>query len=312
MQVLKTKNAAYLFDPQNDDLVLKERGKFSSVYVGTRIDDKTRVVIKKLALIDDFETSIRFQKESLTGINSSYVPATLDAWKDETGYYLVKEFVDGFTLRYLLKQEIKNRQQFFTKVVINVCEALKEFHEQNIFHCDLRPDNIIVAGSHLPKIVFAEPQIKLLDFGLAKTPDTFIEGQRTPFALIYSPPEQLLNYGRLIGPQTDIYSLGITLYECITGDYAFKHINPEMLMQMQLNLPIKEDERLSKNIFSVLRKATAKATFRLPPAQLNEEEIIQTTKAGIDLRYASVDLFRDDLENCLKEPEKKKKSIFNW
>lgn len=312
MQVLKTKIATYLFDPDNSSLVIKERGKFSSVYVATRFEDKQKVVIKKLNANNDIQSSILFQKESITGIDSENVPALLDAWKDESGYYIIKEFIDGVTLRALSRQNIKSREQFFIRVIMEVCNALKEFHNKNIFHCDIRPDNIMVVNSQRGSINFINPVIKILDFGLAKTPYTFIENQQAPFALIYSPPEQLLNLGNLINAQSDIYSLGITLYECITGDYAYKHLNPEMIMQMQLNLPIKENGNISTPVFEVIKKATAKNIFRLPPSQLSEEEILQTIQSGMQSRYGSLDDFCDALESALAAFKEKKKSIFSW
>ncbi|MBK7855160.1 MAG: serine/threonine protein kinase [Bacteroidetes bacterium] len=312
MQVLKTKIATYLFDPGNSSLVLKERGKFSSVYIATRFEDKQKVVIKKLSADDDMRSSIRFQKECITGIDNENVPSLLDAWKDETGYYIIKEFIDGVTLRALSRQHVKNREQFFIRGIIEVCNALREFHYNNIFHCDLRPDNVMVVNSQRGNINFINPEIKILDFGLAKTPDTYIENQQSPFALIYSPPEQLLNYGKLINAQSDIYSLAVTLYECIVGDYAYKHINPEMIMQMQLNLPLKENGNISPAAFEVIKKATAKNVFRLPPSQLSEEEIIQTLQSGMQSRYATIDDFKVALESTLLSPKEKKKSIFSW
>ena len=180
MQVLKTKIATYLFDPDNSSLVLKERGKFSSVYIATRFEDKQKVVIKKLNADDAIQSSMRFQKESITGIDNENVPALLDAWKDESGYYIIKEFIDGLTLRALSRKHFKNREQFFIRVIIEVCNALKEFHNNNIFHCDIRPDNIMVTNSLRGGINFTNPEIKLLDFGLAKTPDTYIENQASP------------------------------------------------------------------------------------------------------------------------------------
>lgn len=312
MQVLKTKIATYLFDKDNSSLVLKTRGKFSSVYIATRFEDKQKVVIKQLNADDTIQSSIRFQKESITGIGSENVPAILDAWKDENGYYIIKEFIDGNTLKTLSRQHIKNRELFFIKVFIKVCDVLKDFHEKNIFHCDLRPDNIMVTNSLRGGINFTNPEIKLLDFGLAKTPDTYIENQASPFALIYSPPEQLLNYNNIVNAQSDIYSLGITLYECLTGDYAYKHINPEMIMQMQLNLPLKENGNISAGVFEVIKKATAKTTFRLPPSKLSEEEIIQTIHSGMQNRFNNVNDLKAELLSALNPVEKKKKSIFKW
>ncbi|QQR94459.1 MAG: hypothetical protein IPJ93_11550 [Bacteroidota bacterium] len=93
--VLKTNQAAYLLDPDNDSLVLKRKGKWSSVYLGYRVEDKLPVVIKKLHNPNEMQTQLRFQREALMGFNFDGVQHTLDAWKDESGYYIIKEFIDG-------------------------------------------------------------------------------------------------------------------------------------------------------------------------------------------------------------------------
>jgi serine/threonine-protein kinase len=309
-QLLRTNIDTYLFDANNKDLVLKENGNFSSVYLGKRVSDSSVVVIKKLSNPQDYQTGLRFQKEALTGISHPNIPSTLDAWKDESGYYIIKEFIDGITLKELSRTEILLHQKFFLKCGIKILEILSSFHEKKIINCDLRPDNIIVANSLRGKTDFQNPEVYILDFGQSKSPDTFMETHRVPFALIYSPPEQLLNFGKLVDATADIYSLAITLYECITGEYAFKHLNPEMLMHIQLNIPLQESREINSSLLEILRKASFKQTFNLPPAQMSIEEIEKLLQESISQRYQSANEFKIAIEDFLSKPVSSSKKNF--
>lgn len=309
-QILKTANDIYVFDPGNSNLVLKSGGKFSSVFLGTRMSDKSTVVIKKLNNPHLYETSLRFQKEAVPGLNDGNVPSTLDAWKDESGYFIIKEFINGITLKALSRSVITGRQKFFCLCGIKILEVLESFHARGIIHCDLRPDNIMVANSLRGKPDWNNPHIYLLDFGQSIEAGSIMPNQRLPFALIYSPPEQVLNYTSLINATTDIYSLAVTLYECVTGDYPFKNLNPEMIMHLQLNTSLELHEALGNDMLEVLRKASFKSKFNLPPAQLDEIEIKKLLQEGINGRYQSANEFKNRLTEIMPFlNEKPKKNL---
>ena len=178
--VLKTNSSAYIFEPENPELVLKANGKFSSVYLATRVADKTPVVIKKLNNPNDLRTSIRFQKESVMGLGNAGVAQTLDAHKDETGYYIIKEFIDGKSLRQLYRSNVPNAELFFVKCAIAALEILKQFHDKKIFHCDIRPDNIMVVNNKRGNPDFITPDVRLIDFGLAKNADENLSPDPSP------------------------------------------------------------------------------------------------------------------------------------
>ncbi len=309
--LLKTNSSAYVFDPDNANLVLKPNGKFSSVYLGTKADDKTVVVIKKLKNPNDYRTSIRFQKESVTGFGYMGIAKTIDAHKDESGYYIIKEFIDGQTLRQLYRSNIPQSEMFFTKCIIAVLEILKQFHEKGIYHCDIRPDNIMVVNNKRGHPDYTTPDIRLIDFGLSKHADENFAGEHVPFSLIYSPPEQLLNYPELVDARCDLYSAGVTLYECLAQAPPFFNPHPEMVMHLQLNTSLVNDEGIDEKLFKVLQKATAKSKFKLPPAQLNRDEIIAAIKQGIESRYNSCNEMINELTTILPNLHSKKKTLFS-
>ena len=306
--VLKTKLSAYVFDPENTELVLKASGKFSSVYLGTRVEDKQAVVIKKLNDPDDYKTSVRFEKEAVMGMGFNGIAKTLDAHKDETGYYIVKEFIDGHSLRKIYRIGVPNAEVFFTKCMIAVLEVLKQFHNKSIFHCDLRPDNILVLNNKRRNPDLITPDIRLIDFGLSKTADENYGGAYVPFSLIYSPAEQLLNYSNLIDASSDLFSIGVTLCECIAKSPPFFNEHPEMVMHLQLNAPIENNKGINSKLFSVIEKATSKSKLRLPPAQLDQSEIIEAIKSGKLNRFQNCDEMIDALRSVLPQLEGKKAS----
>jgi eukaryotic-like serine/threonine-protein kinase len=306
--ILKTNVSVYIFDSENPELVLKANGRFSSVYLGTRVSDKVVVVIKKLKEPDDYRTSLRFQKESVMGLGFSGVSQTLDAHKDETGYYIIKEFIDGKSLRNIYRAGVPNPELFFVKCMIGVLEILRQFHNKNIFHCDIRPDNILVLNNKRGNPDYITPDVRLIDFGLSKNADENFAGEYVPFSLIYSPPEQLLNYAELVDASSDLFSLGITLYECISKAPPFFNEHPETVMHLQLNSEIENKNKINATLFSVLQKATSKKKLRLPPAQLEQSEIIETIKAGKQSRFQNCDEIGEALKNILpvlQHPKKK-------
>lgn len=310
--ILKTNQAAYLLDPDNEDLVLKKKGKFSSVYLGYRVEDKLPVVIKKLNDSDDIQTQFRFQKESLMGFDFFGVQHTLDAWKDESGYYIIKEFIDGLSLRQMMQHKLINRPLFIAKCIIGTLDILSQFHNKGIYHCDLRPDNILILVNKRGHPDIIHPQVRLIDFGLSKHSESDFLAHRMPFSLIYSPPEQLLNYPRLVNATSDLYSLGLTLYECIAQFPPFFNDNPEMVMHLQLNTSVEEHKNIQSVLLSLIRKATAKKKLRLPPAQLESDEIEKTIAEGQAQRFQSCEEFKCALEKILPQlNESERKNFFS-
>ena len=314
--VLKTNQAAYLLDPNNDSLVLKRKGKWSSVFLGYRVEDKLPVVIKKLHNPNETQTQLRFQREALMGFNFDGVQHTLDAWKDDSGYYIIKEFIDGLSLRQLLQKDIKNRAEFSIKCVLATLEILEKIHSSGIVHADIRPDNILILVNKRGNPDLLNPSIRIIDFGLSVNMAEPLVTQRLPFSLLYSPPEQLLNLPELINASTDLFSLGLTLYESVAKYPPFFQENPEMIMHKQLNTAVTEHPKIHPLLLAFIRKATFKKQLRLPPSKLNMDEIRQTVFEGQQDRFTDCNQMRTILQEVapnISETEKKSffKRIFN-
>ena len=172
-------------------------------------------------------------------------------------------------------------------------------HDKGIYHCDLRPQNILLYYDTNNKIDLTYPEVYLLDLGLAKTDAENASITTSPFALIYSPPEQLLNHYELVNCSSDLYSLGITLYECITGVIPFTDENPELVMHLQLNAPLDENKKIPNPLFEVLKKATSKHKFTLPPNKIDSRELHEKLLLGQMERYHDANEFRYALTRVL-------------
>jgi serine/threonine protein kinase len=213
------------------------RGGMGSVYLGTRDDDqfKRRVAVKVIRRgmdTDDVLKRFAVERQILTALNHPGIARVFDAGQTEDGRpYVVMEYIEGLPLdAYCDKNRLntEDRLKLFTKV----CAAVHVAHQNQIVHRDLKPSNVLVTPDGEPK---------LLDFGIAKllNPElaavTLVTGPElrvmTPE---YASPEQA--GGDPITTASDVYSLGVMLYELLTGKrpYTFKtRVRDEVLRVVQ-------------------------------------------------------------------------------
>ncbi|MHC5052934.1 MAG: serine/threonine-protein kinase, partial [Planctomycetota bacterium] len=148
---------------------------------------------------------------------------------DRVIHYMVMEYVEGRSLRQLLKDLGTIPETLLREIALQTAAGLAAIHAQGIVHRDLKPANVLITDGH---------EIRIMDLGVAKLQEASIrltaEGQ---FAgtMLYAAPEQFLGAGD-VGPQADLYSLGVMLYELATGDNPFRAVHPGALMAAQLKL----------------------------------------------------------------------------
>ncbi len=223
------------------------RGGMSVVYLGERVDGRfdKRVAVKVMAAHlagDDFLRRFRTEAQFLASLEHPNIPALLDGGVSPSGHpYLVVEYVEGETLdRYCdgRKLGIEARLRLF----LEVCQAVEHAHRNLILHRDLKPANVLVTTAGV---------VKLLDFGTAslmgEAPGATVTRARmlTPR---YASPEQLR--GERPGVTGDVFSLGVILYELLTGAWPFGE--PDSVM-------------------SGLRRATGHATATAPSSAVTAE-----------------------------------------
>ncbi len=186
-----------------------------------RLGRTVAIKILPASVATDQEAILRMQREARTAAQL-YHPniATIHSIEDDNGQlFIVMEYVQGDPLTKFIRERSLTEADV-CRIGRGVAEALAEAHDKGIVHRDIKPDNIIVSGQ----------RVKVLDFGIAKhfglepvnanAPTAFVTQQGMIVGTVhYMSPEQAL--GKPLDPRTDIFSLGVVLYEAITGKLPF-------------------------------------------------------------------------------------------
>ena len=196
-------------------------GGMGAVYRAQRTMIGDDVAIKILHVDqNDSREAERFRREAQAAARLKHANAVsiFDfGISDDGRQYLVMELVEGESLRQLIKREGRLSSAFAAEIISQVCAALDEAHRYNIVHRDIKPDNIIVA------LRGPKPQVTVLDFGIAKlrgeAAGTLTQTGSVLGTPHYMSPEQCL--GEELDGHSDIYSLGIVLYEMLAGVVPF-------------------------------------------------------------------------------------------
>src|SRR5690554_1300983 len=219
------------------------RGGFSIVYRATHIDMQRPMGLKILDINEDIRASWleRFTREARLASQLTH-PNTVtihDYGQDPNGFlYIAMEWVEGVSLYQYLKKRGALRSASVARISVQILESLQEAHQLRFLHRDLKPSNIM-----LTRDFQGQDMVKILDFGIAKD---LSENAESPARIThqgtfvgtprYASPEQLEQTKRL-GPPSDIYSLGLLMWEAMVGDPAVpstiygecveKHLGPE-------------------------------------------------------------------------------------
>ena len=169
----------------------------------------------------------RFQREAQAASKMSHhnIVNLLDVGMDGSDRYLVMEYVQGKTLKEVIKEKGKMTPQVAVQIAIRILAALQHAHKNGIIHRDIKPQNILV---------HADGHIKVADFGIARMADssTLTKGDNVMGSVHYFSPEQAS--GRAATEQSDLYSVGVVLYEMLTGRVPFDGDTPVSVAMQHL------------------------------------------------------------------------------
>jgi serine/threonine-protein kinase len=245
---------------------LIKRGGMGSVYLGKHIlMDKTvaiKVLRPSLALDDDVVRRFSREAKAASRISHPHAVSVTDFGESEDGVvFLVMEYLDGRSLKDVVKSEGPMQLDRVGEIVRQVAGALDAAHEQGVVHRDLKSDNIM-----LSKVTGGE-WAKVLDFGIAKIQQSDSHDDDITAANLvigtpqYMSPEQCSHSGP-IDARSDVYSLGIIVYEMLAGHVPFSGESPTVIMmkQVQDTPPAILDARpdLPVAVSALISKALAK------------------------------------------------------
>lgn len=265
------------------------RGAWAVVYEATNTRIQRRVAIKVLNkdLADKPEIQARFKREAsaATAIDSPYVVAMLDAGALTDGRpYIVMEFLEGENLQQRVEKEGTLSDEQAARYLVHALSGLADAHSNGVLHRDVKPENLVIVRTKT-----GDEIVKLVDFGISKpTQETAeaIAATRTDVVLgspVYMSPEQARG-ARHMDHRSDLYSMGVVLYEMLTGTVPHDAINVNDLM-FKIALEDPPDPRSKRgDIHADLVAIVLKALAREP-----------------DSRYQSAAEFRDVISNWLEQ-----------
>lgn len=258
------------------------QGAMGAVYLAEDLSSGDRVAIKVLPpeLMPDQQAVQRFQKESrlLAEVRHPHVANLIDVGSHDKTCFLVMELVEGTDLKSVLERHGALPERLALQIIGDIASALAAAHERGIVHRDLKPANILLSaiaesGESPAEAVHAAvaagqpPTAKLTDFGLARHVDQAASMDLTKTGMMlgtpyYISPEQCTDKGK-ITPAADVYSLGATLFELLTGRPPFKTDDPIKLISMhcfeQAPDPRKLNPEISDGVAALIAKALQKS-----------------------------------------------------
>ena len=236
------------------------RSAMSMLYKATDLKDGKQVAVK--VPLPEMEADPvlfeRFKREEEIGqlLDHPGVVKTFDG-ENRSRVYMVIEWVEGRLLRAILNEEKKLPVERAVKIALGICDALDYMHKRGIVHRDLKPENVMVGE---------DDAIKLIDFGIAMKEDarrlTFVNMSSTLGTPDYISPEQVK--GQRGDQRSDVYAVGIMLYEMLTGQVPFAGPNPLAVMNERLLIDPPSPRALNKEISPELEEILYRALERDP------------------------------------------------
>ena len=232
-------------------------GGMANVYLGydTILDRNVAIKILRGDLSNDEKFVRRFQREALSASSLAHpnIVEMYDVGEDNGLYYIVMEYIDGKTIKQLLKKRGSLTISEAIDIMLQLTDGMTHAHDSYIIHRDLKPQNVMIKD---------DGQIKITDFGIAMALNStqLTQTNSVMGSVHYLPPEQASGKG--CTTKSDIYSMGIIFYELLSGSLPFRGDNAVeiALKHMRDPLPSLRDDNsaIPQSIENIIRRATAK------------------------------------------------------
>ncbi|PUA40401.1 Stk1 family PASTA domain-containing Ser/Thr kinase [Paenibacillus elgii] len=252
-------------------------GGMAIVYKGLDILLHRHVAVKVLRqqYVHDEEFIQRFRREAQAAASLSHpnVVSIYDVGQEEDIHYIVMEYIEGTTLNELIKEKAPLQVEEAVHVASQICDALDHAHHNQIIHRDIKPHNILIGKNG---------RVKVTDFGIARavTSSTITQTGSVVGSVHYFSPEHAK--GTPTGEQSDLYSLGIVMYQMLTGRLPFLGESPISVALKHLQEDVEEPRKVNPLI-----------------PQSVENIILRAMRKSTSERYRSAKDMMSDLESCL-------------
>lgn len=237
-------------------------GGMGNVYLATHTLFDRKVAIKSLhphlSASEELRERFRNEAQTLSQLHHPSIVVLHDYIEQENRAYLIMEYVKGKSLETILEEHGPLRETEIEELMRQILQAVEYAHQQGIIHRDLKPSNIVVMHHN---------KIKILDFGIAKllgeTNHKLTKTGSKVGTVLYMSPEQINNSN--IDNKSDIYALGITLYQMCTGRTPYDDLNSEYeITRHIMEEPFPDPIKVKKDIPPRLRAIILKATHKKP------------------------------------------------
>ena len=234
-----------------------------------------KVLKKEFKEDENFVRKFRSEAQAAAGLIHPNVVNVYDVGEDRGLYYMVMELVEGITLKEYIDKKGRLSHKETISIAIQMCSGIGVAHAANIIHRDIKPQNIIISK---------DGKVKVTDFGIAKATTSNTISSNAMGSVHYTSPEQAR--GGFSDQKSDIYSIGITLYEMVTGQ-----------------VPFDGDSTVSVAIKHLQEEITPPSEI-VPDIPYSLEQIIlKCTQKNGERRYKNTDELIQDLKRSLVDPD---------
>lgn len=234
-----------------------------------------KVLKQEYSLDTKFVTKFRAEAQSVAGLTHPNIVAVYDVGDEDGLYYIVMEFVEGITLKKYIEHKGKLEIKEALGIAIQIAQGLLAAHDNHIIHRDIKPQNIIISR---------EGKVKVTDFGIAKATSSNTITSNVMGSVHYISPEQAR--GGFSDEKSDIYSLGITMYEMLCGSVPFTGDSTVSVALAHIQEEAPPLSSIEKNIPKSIEMIVNKCIQKKP-----------------ELRYLTVSDLINDLKKAITDPD---------
>lgn len=288
-------------------------GGMANVYLAydTILDRNVAVKVLRGDLAEDEKFVRRFQREAISASSLTHpnIVEMYDVGEDEGKYFIVMEYLEGTTLKSLIKRRKNLTLAEVIDIMLQLTSGVACAHDSYIIHRDIKPQNVLILENGL---------VKITDFGIAMALNSneLTQTNSVMGSVHYLPPEQANGTGSTV--KSDIYSLGILMFEALTGKLPFKGENAVEIAIKQMKEPIPSVCEINPEIPQSIENIILKATAKNPKNRYdNVKEMYDDIKSALDkdrrdekkiaFMYPENDVEEKEIPSRSKNQEEKRK-----